>query len=326
MGEGTKIAWCSDTWNPWIGCTKFSAECLNCYADTLDLNRFSKTLGGATTDQPIRHWGPGRPRHRTNSFTDGTVLAWNRRPLVCDTCGLTGHGLCLEPGDKCPDQKCDGKLERRRVFCGSLMDWADEEVPDSWRDQVFTIAEQCTGMIFMFLTKRGENAMRYIKRRYPDGAPAHFWGGMSYMGDRPGEICYLVNTPWRTRFLSVEPMLGPVMLHGEQDGKVYRWLGKGGIDQVIFGGESGPDARPCNIAWIRNGVWQCRAGGAAPYVKQLGARPVEDIHDYRGGYLGFQRLDNIRDPKGGKMAEWPVDLRGVREFPLTEPNLEVKRR
>ncbi len=83
------------------------------------------------------------------------------------------------------------------------------------------------------------------------------------------------------------------------------------IHQMIFGGESGPNARPCNVAWIRDGVRQCRAAGIAPFVKQLGSFSVEE--------RGSQRVRLLwEDKKGGDMAEWSEDLR-IREFPRLCP-------
>lgn len=94
-----------------------------------------------------------------------------------------------------------------------------------------------------------------------------------------------------------------------------------GIHWVIFGGESGPGARPCNVNWIRDGVRQCRAAGVAPFVKQLGAHtvapngewPVSWIRrDCKTGLITFR----LKDKKGGDPSEWPEDLR-VREFPTS---------
>ena len=129
----------------------------------------------------------------------------------------------------------------------------------------------------------------------------------------------LLTIPARVRFLSVEPMLGPInfaahfrasaqwrtLPNGDKTGPWY------GLNQLIFGGESGPGARPCNVEWIRDGVRQCRAAGVKAFVKQLGAEPVN-------GFPGFKTATGfaleLRDKKGGDMAEWPEDLR-VREFP-----------
>jgi hypothetical protein len=83
----------------------------------------------------------------------------------------------------------------------------------------------------------------------------------------------------------------------------------GGIDWVIVGGESGGGARPCDVAWIRDVVAQCRAAGVPVFVKQLGALPRID-----GGTLTVEGYRWVSDHKGGDPDEWPADLR-VREFP-----------
>jgi protein gp37 len=157
----------------------------------------------------------------------------------------------------------------------------------------------------------------------------------------------LLETPAAVRFLSVEPLLGPVSLDhvawlwrcencGEakppvSDPSSVRWRWRGdlwqhlcasshpqagawdarrfsGIDWVIVGGESGPGARPCHLSWIRSVVEQCKAAGVPCFVKQLGAQPVPRT------WSDAAREVTIESRKGGDMAEWPYDLR-VREFP-----------
>lgn len=93
------------------------------------------------------------------------------------------------------------------------------------------------------------------------------------------------------------------------------------IDWVIVGGESGHDARPCRVEWIRDVVRQCVAAGVAVFVKQLGSNPAGDDRpppavDPETGWqtLHVMQMLTIRDPKGGDPAEWPEDLR-VRQFP-----------
>jgi protein gp37 len=126
------------------------------------------------------------------------------------------------------------------------------------------------------------------------------------------------------RFLSCEPLLGPIdlplrcdrcgyarsdqMIHGD-----HRLCGGEipGIDWVIVGGESGPGARPCDVAWIRSIVEQCRAAGVPAFVKHLGAYVILDAR-YDRSISGWTR--RLRDRKGGDPDEWPSDLR-VREFP-----------
>lgn len=89
-----------------------------------------------------------------------------------------------------------------------------------------------------------------------------------------------------------------------------------GIDWLIVGGESGPGARPCDLAWIRSLRDQCAAAGVACFIKQLGARPI-----FGGDFAlktGPMEALGLRDSKGGNWNEWPADLR-VREFPQVEP-------
>jgi hypothetical protein len=162
--------------------------------------------------------------------------------------------------------------------------------------------------------------------------PRHnLWLGVSVENQKAAEerIPLLLQVPAAVRFLSVEPLLSAVNLEryltpvidealdcpaGEERAFFRgRWPG---IDWVIVGGESGPNARECNVAWIDSIVAQCRAASVPCFVKQLGSRPVSPeclcpIECGCGLHHGF------RDSKGGDMAEWPSDLR-VREFPRTE--------
>lgn len=128
-------------------------------------------------------------------------------------------------------------------------------------------------------------------------------------------------------FVSAEPMLGPVdWEYAGAWGSVVPvqepWSENGWtptIDWVIFGGESGPNARLCNVDWIRDGVEQCREAGVATFVKQLGANSCGQYHPPRpgpqgGGGMLTSVCSAIKDPKGGDPDEWPEDLR-VREVP-----------
>lgn len=350
MAQGTAIQWATDTWNYWIGCTKFADECANCYADHLDATRFSKTLGAATKAQPIRHWGKGAPRHLASEESLFAPVKWNKRPFACSECGRTEtNGNSYTHWDKANNQPCNGSFERRRAFTGSLMDWADEEVPDSWRDELFSIADQCPQLTFMFLTKRGQSMHRYITQRYgKHGPPRHFWFGMSYMHKRQADVAWLLKTPASVRFLSVEPMLTPVDLQDfvwplcrstkaehDRDHDHGLWCEETRIDQVIFGGESGPNARPCHVDWLRAGVRQCREARVAPFVKQLGSDPRWDLSAVIPESPYDESLDPadiaawehnrrnacipLRDQKGGDMSEWPDALSDIKVRELPQP-------
>lgn len=149
-------------------------------------------------------------------------------------------------------------------------------------------------------------------------------------------IPHLIRCPAAVRFLSCEPLLGPVDLSGFFGGPYVGLPGDKvhpsynfGVDWIIVGGESGGNARPCNVAWIRSVVDQCKGAGVPVFVKQLGARPfcgcgcgvgparTEHLVSLKPQHAacGKSGLEvPIRDRKGGDPAEWPEDLR-VREFP-----------
>lgn len=187
---------------------------------------------------------------------------------------------------------------------------------------------------------------RSITAVYPachDDEPLpNVWLGVSVENQAAADerIPHLLRTPAAVRFLSCEPLLGPVDLRhirpaqkpeaamrpvtGEVveanclSGDCITSLGfgySGGptVSWVIVGGESGPGARPCNIEWVRSVVRQCQAAGVPVFVKQLGSQP-----EFGAGecvrWADAGPTQRLRDKKGGDIAEWPADLR-VREFP-----------
>lgn len=170
--ENSLISWCDHTQNFWIGCTAVSPGCLNCYADTLDKNRFSKTLGTGTQDAPIRHWGRGAPRHRTS------ISIWNN-PLKWDSIAKAGHfvevtlrGTVLYRGDirkvrshpvkhaavvhALKDSDTLVTKVRPRVFCSSLSDILDTEVDPKMLAEALDVIRRCDGIDWLLLTKRPE--------------------------------------------------------------------------------------------------------------------------------------------------------------------------
>lgn len=140
------------------------------------------------------------------------------------------------------------------------------------------------------------------------------WHGVSAEDQQRADerIPHLLQTPAAVRFVSAEPLLGPVDLRvvpiptqGPRETAIRR------LDWVIVSGESGPAARPCDLGWIRSIVEQCRAASVPVFVKQLGARPI-GVRDELRRAKGLARI--FYDAKGGDPAEWPSDLR-VREVP-----------
>jgi protein gp37 len=323
MSENSKIEWTTHTFNPWIGCTKVSPGCAHCYAETRDKRHLI---------EKVDHWGKGAPRYHTSATAWKQVIRWNAKPWVCDNCG----GL----SDRHFDHSCTGKAEdachtsnvtwhRARVF-PSQCDWLDAEVRIEWLADFLNRIRITPNLDWLLLTKRPQNfrtrlvavadaiydsedpTLRFWIIDWLNGhPPANVWLGVSVEDQiRANErIPLLLQTPAAVRFLSCEPLLGPVDL-----GSFYNhWIRLETlprIDWVIVGGESGPKARPCNIEWVRNLVSQCQRILVPVFVKQLGASVwLDDTPDFERALL--------KDRKGGDWTEWPEDLR-IREFPRSQ--------
>ena len=227
--------------------------------------------------------------------------------------------------------------ERHRVFCASLADWLDQEVPVEWLADLLWLIAATPNLDWLQLTKRPELWRERIQKAgdYLDqidegemlGNPAdsvadwlhggcweNVWIGTTVEDQRRADerIPHLLSIPARVRFLSCEPLIEAVLLTWPEIGEWpqehrthalpnpeewddWKYWSAKGINWVIIGGESGPRARPFDIAWARSILRQCKAAGVAVFVKKLGAMP-------------------LTDPYGGDPSEWPADLR-VREFP-----------
>lgn len=298
MSENSAIQWTDHTFNPWIGCTKVSPGCANCYAETLDKIRFSKTLPGCTKDAPVSHWGKGAPRHRTSASNWKEPLKWNRKQ----------DQITARFGSRTQDS-------RPRVFCASLADWLDEEVPIAWLADLLMLIRDTPNLDWLLLTKRpqnwrermqaakheiqmqGDSAGGYYVQRWVYGdLPANVWIGTTVEDQKRANerIPQLLAIPAKVRFLSCEPLLEAVDIEGalSRGGLPNATADSQGIDWVITGGESGPGCRPADVEWFRSIKKQCAAAGVPFFMKQLGG-----VRDHRG---------NLED--------FPEDLR-VREFP-----------
>ena len=320
MGKQTKIEWTHHTFSPWRGCTKVSPGCAHCYAETMS-KRNPAVLGV---------WGDRGTRVIAAESYWRQPLKWN--------------AAAAKAG------------ERRRVFAASLAD-VFEDRPElcSPRQRLFHLIGQTPNLDWLLLTKRPENVGPLGVRQqlwYPqDGLPRNVWLGTSVEDQACADerIPHLLRTPAAVRFLSVEPLLGPVDLNPawlscDNAETVCPACGEiacdcGSIDWVIIGGESGPQARPCRVSWIRSLVEQCQIASVPVFVKQLGAhiidrndafggwddqqwpddldiyhRVEEHIHGFREDHQGADVRMRLLDGKGGNPEEWPADLR-VREFP-----------
>lgn len=290
----TRIEWCDEVWNPVTGCTKVSEGCRHCYAETMAGRRmpaggFADRVFGEVRCHPDRLTQPLR----------------RRKP--------------------------------RTVFVCSMGDLFHEAVPFDFIDQVMDVIGANIEHTFLVLTKRPLRMAEYFKERPELGRcwsldrgalPAaldNLWLGVSVEDQATANerIPLLLATPAAHRFVSYEPALGPLDLVQATGNTSFD---PGGdfppdcvLDQVIVGGESGPGARPFDVAWARSVIRQCWRGMVPCFVKQLGRLPYSEIKE--SGWWPLEK-DGKRtgsapcDGGRGKHAdpnEWPADLR-VREL------------
>lgn len=272
MAENSKISWTDHTYNPWRGCTRVSAGCQFCYAETMS-KRNPAVLG---------EWGPQGTRVRGADSYLRKPLAWNKQEWwECLDCGYRGSVHSFD--DYCPEcRRSNCKPTRQRVFCASLAD-VFEDRPElvEWRRELLDTIIRTPRLDWLILTKRPENVNRMIEEAtgfseasmWFHAAP-HVWMGTSVEGQDAAHkrVPRLLDIPARIRFLSCEPLLGKVDLvqyHREEGNGTYSvWLDY--IDLVIAGGESGPNARPMHPDAARSLRDQCVANGVAFHLKQWG--------------------------------------------------------
>lgn len=271
--KNSQIEWCDHTFNPWEGCTKVSPGCANCYAEA----RNKRWAGGA-------NWGPGAPRRRTSESNWRQPLKWDR-----------------EAKRRMETEAPWGEYRRPRVFCASLADWLDDEVPIEWLADLLELIRLTTNLDWLLLTKRPENwrarvcmvgdwmlthgkIAEYGQIINPwvhamPQAPVNVWIGTTVEDQKRADerIPLLLAIPAHVRFLSCEPLLGPVNLC--EAGAIWSDINNNPIDGrglnqhvhwVICGGESGPKARPMHPDWARSLRDQCQASGVPFLFKQWG--------------------------------------------------------
>lgn len=278
MSAQTGIEWCDSTFNPWMGCTKVSPACDHCYAER-ETRRFGRV-----------EWGAGKPRVRTTSVWNYPAR-WNRETFVECDCGYRGT---LDQLTTNAVHRCNLKFRpaRRRVFCASLADWLDNEVPIEWLVDLLDLIRRTPNLDWLLLTKRignwrtrlgaALNASNSIDLRewialwLHGDAPRNVWIGSTVI-DQPEtdrDVPKLLAVPALVRFLSIEPMLGPIEFSDvSRRSDCAQQLGKkalDGIDWIIAGGESGPQARPSHPDWYRSLRDQCAAVGVPFLFKQHG--------------------------------------------------------
>jgi protein gp37 len=267
--ENSKIEWTDHTFNPWIGCQHVSPGCDHCYAETQ--NAFRKWNGGT--------WGPHAPRKRTSVAYWKNPIKWNAEARTF----RREHD------------------HRPRVFCASLADVFDNQVPRSWREYLFALIRECKRLDWLLLTKRPQNISKMLPADW-GGGYRNVWLGVTAENqtyfDQRWRI--LQRIPAVVRFISYEPALGPLRL--PKHGPVPDWL--------ISGGESGGGARPLDPQWAHDIIADCRRLGVVPFHKQWGTYHSNPLVAEEGMTVEeAKRID--RFGKGGEL----VDGKLVHEFP-----------
>ncbi len=226
MADKTEIAWCDSTFNPWIGCAKVGPGCDNCYAEADFDHRKHRVK-----------WGAGQERSRTSAANWKKPLQWNRKSFYeCTACGWRGEEKIVCSFPTC--QHCHSravKPARRRVFCASLADVFDNEVPVEWRRNLFELIKNTPNLDWLLLTKRIGNAARMIEEAIseldigydPDYALwpwPNVWLGATVVNQEEADrdIPKLLATPAAVRWISAEPLLRNIDLthisQSEDDG------------------------------------------------------------------------------------------------------------
>ncbi|GAA3417653.1 DUF5131 family protein [Streptosporangium vulgare] len=309
----TKIEWATHVWNPTTGCDRVSAGCDNCYALTM-----AKRLKGMGAEKYQRD---GDPKTSGPGF------------------GVSEHrGTLNEPF---------GWRKPRRVFVNSMSDLFHESVSESFIAQVFATMASTPQHTYMILTKRHARMRSLLRKWAPiTGAPPwvhtgpwplpNVWLGVSVEDQRWADVRVpaLLETPAAVRFLSCEPLLGPVDLRNlarggalvdclggdvksASDGVVYTGA-PSVIDWVIVGGESGPGARPMHPAWARSLRDQCVTAGVAFHFKQWGAYRWIAGSRWNAETACWEDHGSIPERVSKKLSGRELDGRTWDEFPAAQ--------
>ena len=286
MAENSGIEWTDHTFNPWMGCTKVSPACKNCYAERDFDHRYKKV-----------NWGPSGERRMTTDANWNKPIKWNReatasRPRV----------FCASLADVFEDWQ--GPIldhNATQLFThdnGNIVRLADANVDapyhreatmDDLRKRLWALIDATPNLDWLLLTKRPEN----FDRMWDRASRENVLLGTSIENQEWADkrLSYLHNAKRygfvSKTFVSAEPLVGGVILQGNANGKTYNHLGDGGLDWVITGGESGPAARPCEPDWFRSLRDQCEATGTPFHFKQWGEF---DEHQNRVGKKNAGRL------------------------------------
>lgn len=342
MALKTNIEWCDITINFWSGCTMVSPGCSNCYAKARD----DRHLQG-----PVSHWGKGAPRLKVAGAVKAAVAANKKpwicdacgkasRDKPFDCCkDAKGHPtihfhrrrvFSLSLGDwldkEVPIEWLAEMLATIRK-CNDLTWILCTKQPENF----LTRLEQAQDYLFDHGDRKAAGWIHVWRKHGIPPASVILLTSVENQATADERIPLLLRIPAACHGISLEPMLEPVdislitdkdnhpgcasfdvlkghMIHHDDDNN---YTDAEALDWVILGGESGPDARPCNAEWFIPIVEQCQAAGVPVFVKQLGAKPFWPIREHG---ITSDQLNPQSDKKGGNILDWPKQLR-VREFP-----------
>ena len=345
MVNVTKIEWATHTSNPikfrdkatgksvW-SCVRKSPGCAHCYAATL-AKRYGR--GGAFTEAEMSGYECYLDEAELKALLSPKRVPPGSAVFLGDMTDIFGPWVPFAFLDRVfavmalrPDVVFMLLTKRPDVMRKFVCDGAwDEDEPQEVRHRVWQFASLWSSVGSRSMAE-SEMRAESVMLRAGEWPLPNVWMGTSVENQHWADVRLpdLLATPAAVRFVSAEPLLGPVDLMRwkvtNNGGEFSEWAMPTGIHWVIPGGESGAGARPCDIGWIRSIRDQCRAAGVACFVKQLGARPVID---YRSADMtsawSVARIMRSGDPlvglklksrKGSNMDEWPADLR-VRGFP-----------
>lgn len=343
--ENSKIEWCDHTFNPWEGCAKVSPGCKNCYADSQHQLHHSSLKAQQGTC-----WGVNAPRLGKSADNWKKPLKWNREAQAA---GIRARVFCASMADVFEGQSAASRLfigQTAQVPCGNgktrtvtFIDMAVERL------RLLRLIYDTPHLDWLLLTKRPENivpalcaAVDLVESQEDensmspfllwltgwavfDKAPANVWLGTSVENQEQADIRVpqLLAAPAALRFLSCEPLLGPVNLNVD-----LRWAL--GINWVIVGGESGPRARAMHPVWARNIQMWCQAAGVPFLFKQwgeykpfspvetkpdgIGARGRTDWYNWPGGYVSIKlgKHEAGRELDGRTWDEVPIPQSAAR--------------
>ncbi|MGC9207416.1 DUF5131 family protein [Acidithiobacillus sp.] len=257
MADKTGIAWTNATWNPVTGCSKVSQGCKHCYAE--------------------REWA-----------------RLSANPKAINYYGRAFTGVA------CHEDRLDQPLrwkKPRMIFVNSMSDLFHESVPDVFIDKVFAVMALAEQHTFQILTKRPERMFKYLTTPGRmdiignEAMPAvrsdcfgilewplpNVWLGVSAEDQESADerLFYLMNTPAAIRWLSAEPLLGPIDFEDVPVGmngplRPYGETNATKLDWIVVGGESGPEARPMHPDWVEAIQEQCTQAHVPFFFKQWG--------------------------------------------------------